>query len=140
MKTLLKKALTGIIATVISAAILSIPYKRALNHLTNTFAPLPAGTIVAWLGKQDKDLPRGWHICDGNDGTPNLDDLFLRGVKHCDLLGDPNTTEVRCVEQLLQRPQQGAEVAHIPTPEAKFINGALNVPKNRAVVYIMKMD
>jgi hypothetical protein len=53
-------------------------------------ALLPVGSIVAWDpvirdtdGKPtgiDRELPRGWELCDGLDGTPNLKEMFLTGV------------------------------------------------------------
>jgi len=40
---------------------------------------MPVGTILPYIGSQ-ADIPRGWHLCDGTDGTPNLlDNRFLEG-------------------------------------------------------------
>lgn len=36
---------------------------------------LPAGTIVMFNGSSD--IPEGWAICDGRNGTPNLIDKFI---------------------------------------------------------------
>lgn len=36
----------------------------------------PVGTIVIWSGSAD-NIPDGWHLCDGTDGTPNLKDKFI---------------------------------------------------------------
>jgi microcystin-dependent protein len=38
---------------------------------------LPKGTIIAWYGQNL--IPDGWVICDGNNGTPDLRNKFLRG-------------------------------------------------------------
>lgn len=35
----------------------------------------PPGTIVQWGGLQ---VPEGWALCDGNNGTPNLIDKFIK--------------------------------------------------------------
>lgn len=41
---------------------------------------LPLGTVVAWHRTADSaDLPKGWAICNGNNGTPDLRGRFLRG-------------------------------------------------------------
>jgi len=38
-----------------------------------------SGLIVLWSGAI-VDLPDGWVLCDGNNGTPNLQDRFLVGA------------------------------------------------------------
>ena len=37
------------------------------------------GTIVIWSGSI-VDIPDGWQLCDGTNGTPDLDDKFVRGA------------------------------------------------------------
>lgn len=39
---------------------------------------VPKGIIVMWSG-QDKDIPAGWYLCNGKNGTPNLTDRFIVG-------------------------------------------------------------
>jgi len=41
--------------------------------------PYPSGTILAWSKPVNK-IPRGWLICDGFNGTPNLLDKFPRSI------------------------------------------------------------
>jgi len=41
---------------------------------------VPVGTIVMFHGNYN-NIPKGWHICDGNAGTPNLIDRFIVGAK-----------------------------------------------------------
>ncbi len=41
-------------------------------------AALPRGTILAWAAKVA--VPGGWHICDGEAGTPNLLDRYPVGT------------------------------------------------------------
>jgi hypothetical protein len=44
----------------------------------------PKGMIIIWTGAI-ADIPKGWAICDGNNGTPNLKGKFLLGANT-----DPN--------------------------------------------------
>lgn len=39
----------------------------------------PTGVIVMWSGLI-ANIPSGWHLCDGTNGTPNLFDKFILGV------------------------------------------------------------
>lgn len=47
------------------------------------------GTIIMWSGAL-ADIPAGWVICDGNNGTPNLLDRFAKQVP--DGVTDPGAT------------------------------------------------
>lgn len=40
---------------------------------------LPVGAIIIWSGAIG-DIPTGWQICDGTNGTPNLRDRFVVGA------------------------------------------------------------
>jgi microcystin-dependent protein len=44
--------------------------------------PFPKGMIMIWT---QNNIPSGWALCDGNNGTPNLSGKFLLGVNP-----DPN--------------------------------------------------
>jgi len=37
------------------------------------------GMIVLWSGAI-VDIPDGWHLCDGGEGTPNLINTFVQGA------------------------------------------------------------
>lgn len=50
-----------------------------LNLVKNGALALPVGFIGIWSGTIAA-IPTGWIICDGNGGTPNLLDRFVRGV------------------------------------------------------------
>ena len=45
---------------------------------------VPAGVIVMWGGNVNQ-IPSGWNLCDGTNGTPNLTDRFIKG-------GSPGST------------------------------------------------
>lgn len=51
--------------------LLDILIELLLQHLE--------GMIVAWSGAVE-DIPAGWHLCNGDDGTPDLRDKFIFGA------------------------------------------------------------
>ena len=40
---------------------------------------VPVGGIIMWSGATN-NIPSGWALCDGSNGTPNLQDKFLVGA------------------------------------------------------------
>ena len=40
---------------------------------------MPSGGIIMWSGSAS-DVPDGWALCDGNNGTPNLTGRFIIGA------------------------------------------------------------
>lgn len=40
---------------------------------------IPEGIIVAWSGSKN-NIPQGWVLCDGTNGTPDLRDRFILGA------------------------------------------------------------
>ncbi|WP_407397277.1 hypothetical protein [Anaerovibrio sp.] len=40
---------------------------------------MPVGTILPYVGDL-ANIPDGWHLCDGTDGTPDLTARFLEGT------------------------------------------------------------
>lgn len=47
---------------------------------------VPSGTIAMYNGQSE--IPEGWAICDGNNGTPNLVGKFIKAVASADEVGD----------------------------------------------------
>lgn len=47
------------------------------NDEINRLAALPKGSIIIWTSE---DIPNGWAICDGTNGTPDLRDRFIVGA------------------------------------------------------------
>lgn len=45
----------------------------------NDLRSIELGTIQIW-GGNISDIPAGWVICDGNNGTPDLTDKFVKSV------------------------------------------------------------
>lgn len=51
----------------------------AQDFLTSGLAGVPSCAIVMWSGLVS-DIPDGWSICDGTNGTPDLREKFVRGT------------------------------------------------------------
>lgn len=49
---------------------------------------LPPGTIVQWSGA---NVPEGWALCDGQNGTPDLRNKFIKGSDTANNQGGSNT-------------------------------------------------
>ncbi len=52
---------------------------------------MPVGAIIMWSGNPST-LPKGWALCDGNNGTPNLKGRFIVGY-------DPNDTDYNATQK-----------------------------------------
>lgn len=51
------------------------------------------GIICLWSGAVI-DIPVGWHLCDGTEGTPNLQDKFIIGAGSTYNPGDTDQTNI----------------------------------------------
>jgi hypothetical protein len=47
----------------------------------------PIGGIIMYAGLIS-EIPVGWHLCDGSEGTPPLQDRFIKGTVYQDNIGD----------------------------------------------------
>ena len=52
-------------------------------------APIPQGGIIMWSGTIS-NIPSGWSLCNGSNGTPDLRNKFVVGA-HSDLSGEAKT-------------------------------------------------
>lgn len=52
---------------------------------------LPKGIILPWASKEKP--PQGWALCDGKNGTPNLEGIFLRGTTNPNEVGNTGGAE-----------------------------------------------
>ena len=52
------------------------------NEIKNLQDSMPVGSIIMFNG-QAADIPSGWAICDGTNGTPNLIDRFILASTYC---------------------------------------------------------
>ncbi|KAA3614228.1 MAG: hypothetical protein DWQ01_00565 [Planctomycetota bacterium] len=130
---------------------------------------IPLGTIVAWdpferdargeaIGNgSERKRPDGWEICNGENGTPDLTGLFLRGVKFSHLVGkdahakathrhtlDEQTSALHADQNDGQSVSIGKTSRHFAwTDHAHKIKGSTqpvsHIPPNYKVIYIMKV-
>lgn len=69
-------------------------------------APIPVGGIIMWSGAI-ADIPTGWKLCNGSNGTPDLRNKFIVGA-HSDLSGTAKSS----VEGVTDFNQTGGNVSH----------------------------
>ena len=55
--------------------------------LSSTTYAYPVGSIIPYTGDLEK-IPVGWHLCDGINGTPNLNNTFLKGTSQQSEIGE----------------------------------------------------
>ncbi|MHC1767958.1 MAG: CARDB domain-containing protein [Verrucomicrobiia bacterium] len=70
------------------AAILAMTPDLATSY-TNRLA---AGSILMWSGPADR-VPEGWVLCNGANGTPNLQEQFVMGAAGADEVGRAGGSE-----------------------------------------------
>lgn len=67
-----------------------IPTTEEISKLS----ALPRGSIIVWTSK---DIPNGWAICDGTNGTPDMRDKFIvgaSGTRDVNVTGGHATTSI----------------------------------------------
>ena len=69
-----------------------------ITNITALQDAMPVGSIVMFSGKI-KEIPSGWAICDGTNGTPNLIDRFILGSHYAGGMGG-NSQVTLTVSQL----------------------------------------
>lgn len=69
----------------LAAAVASIPAGGSSGGV-------PVGTIVIWSGTAD-NIPAGWQLCDGTNGTPDLRDKFVLGAGTSHAVGETGGSE-----------------------------------------------
>lgn len=70
-------------------------------------SPIPTGVIVMWSGLI-AEIPDGWALCDGGNGTPDLRDRFVVGARQDE--GGESKTDVKGALQ-----KTGGEHEHVLT-------------------------
>ena len=78
----------------------SSKYKLPKNDNSSKFAStewvnqlIPKGAIIMYNGLSS-EIPEGWHICDGTEGTPNLIGKFIKASKTSGEIGGNSTIQI----------------------------------------------
>ena len=80
---------------------------------------VPQGTILPWYGKLD-EIPNGFYLCDGQNGTPDLRNRFLVGAGDEYKLSDKGGEK----EVTLEAPQVGSHYHGVGSYNFGSNNGA----------------
>lgn len=109
-----------------------------------------AGMIILWSGAV-VDIPSGWHLCDGTEGTPDLRDRFIIGAGTTYSPGNTggNLTHTHAATQAAHTHTPGALGGTLsivsPTNVLATSTPAITVPSTNhlppyyALCYIMKL-
>ena len=54
---------------------------------------IPKGSIIMFNGLSS-EIPKGWHICDGTEGTPNLTGKFIKASNTSEETGGKSTIQI----------------------------------------------
>ena len=85
-----------------------------VNNVTNE---LPTGTIVMFNG-EITNIPKGWHICDGEEGTPNLINHFIKASSIAGTTG--GSSEIQILEENLPSHTHTFEQSSVVTDSASI--------------------
>jgi hypothetical protein len=101
---------------------------------------LPAGVIVMWSGLLI-NIPAGWNLCDGTNGTPDLRERFIKGWTDAVDPGGTGGSNTHTHDNHADLVHAGSAVAdHVYTPEGDisqptFTGDALGVHAHAAGTY-----
>jgi hypothetical protein len=117
----------------------------------DTMASFPIGSIILWASTQN--IPAGWSVCNGQNGTPNLEERFPIGTTNSakigQIVGAPD--HAHSVTGSTTVPDNGSPngtpLAFETQGQHKFIhthsingqtNTVSNLPPSTYVIFIMK--
>lgn len=83
----------------------------------NATNELPTGTIVMFNG-EITNIPDGWHICDGEEGTPNLINHFIKAGNVVGTTG--GSSEIQILEENLPSHTHTFEQTSVVTDSASI--------------------
>lgn len=73
----------------------TVPSSKTSANLASSIATIstesiPSGAIIMWSGSST-NIPSGWALCNGQNGTPNLVNKFIRGGTSSGATGGADT-------------------------------------------------
>ena len=102
---------------------------------------LPKGIILPFHADPSICLPWGWAICNGENGTPNLEGRFLRGVSSEKELGKPDGAETHFHAKVIKNGVLDGAGWDGKSDHCQLgkTTPASNLPPYYQVIYIMKI-
>jgi len=104
---------------------------------------VPTGGIIMWSGSI-ANIPSGFALCDGNNGTPDLTDRFIVGAGGSESVGDTGGTDTQSVnvsvsgttdDAAFQGPtENGSNIAGDNSFPSKLYQGASNQTPGNSLV------
>lgn len=89
---------------------------------------IPAGLIAMWGGVAS-DIPNGWNLCDGTNGTPDLRDRFIVGAGNTYSVGDSGGADkvTLTTEQMPQHSHEATISNDLKVENSESYTGTINV-------------
>lgn len=84
---------------------------------------VPRGTIAMYNGQSE--IPEGWAVCDGNNGTPNLVGKFIKAVSAIGQIGD-NESELNQNNEFIITQEHLPKHSHPHKPHTHNLRGNLS--------------
>lgn len=98
-------------------------------------AALPRGIISMWSGTE-LDVPTGWHLCDGSNGTPPLSDKFIMAAGsefNPGEVGGAHTVTLTANQSGLRGHSHGARIdADEDSPRGSHMHRVINAAHEKA--------
>jgi len=102
------------------------------GYAINAENGVPKGAIVMWSGKIS-DIPEGWALCDGTNGTPDLRDRFIVGAKQ-----DDNEVAKTSITGSLTKSGGSVTITEANLPSHSHGVGTLTVANESAHTHILQ--
>lgn len=83
---------------------------------------VPVGTIVIWSGTTS-NIPSGWALCDGQNGTPDLRDRFVLGGGGTNTVGSTGGEETHTLT-VYEMPAHNHDFGMFPEPKKVQAGGS----------------
>ena len=106
--------------------------------------PIEAGTILIWSGALS-NIPTGWTLCDGTNGTPDLTDRFVVGAGSSyavEAVGGSTSSSISSTARAVSPCQDNLPNFSCNMASAliiKTVSGGSSLPPYSALAYIMKL-
>lgn len=110
--------------------------QRLIENVLNVVdKAIPTGTVLSWSGSVDA-VPKGWALCDGQNGTPDLRGKFVIGASENHPAGTTGGEETHILDGSLFSGGENLIISGDKTEEGSVFNA---LPPYYALAYIIKL-